>query len=194
MSILVAIYKLALKMLPSAYREQYAEPMVQTLEDMIADQHTQIAKWNVWLRTMIDVPITTARQYAQVGGANMKQAPNYAKQGMLLSALLLTPFVAAIIANSMHPLTDVWSSVGYVCIFILPVIALAIGLAVLGRLLLAHDLWSRVKDTRQLQANWILFAVPVLAFGMVLFAFGHDRVQCITKENMSKIVRCVRNS
>src|ERR1700733_11753823 len=102
---LVTIYKQALKILPIVYRDRYGEPMVRTLEDMMADQTTDRAKWIVWSRTMLDLPITTAYQYAQAGGKTMHQAPNYAKQGTILSVALLVPFFIVITLNSIHPLT-----------------------------------------------------------------------------------------
>lgn len=191
---LVIIYKQALKLLPAAYRDQYAEPMVRTLEDMIADQQTRLAKWNVWLRTMLDLPITTAYQYAQTGGNTMNQAPNYARQGTLLSGALLLPFVIVIMLNSIHPLAGSWVGVGYFSVFILPAIALLVSLTILGRLLLSHDFWTRVKSVRNLQNNWILFAVPFLAFVVVSFAFGHDSVHCLTNGHLTTIVQCVSNS
>ncbi|HSW98402.1 MAG TPA: hypothetical protein VLF71_01045 [Candidatus Saccharimonadales bacterium] len=191
---LVTIYKQALKILPLAYRDRYGRPMVRTLEDMMADQTTARAKWIVWLRTMLDLPITTAYQYAQIGGNTMRQAPHYAKQGTVVSAALLAPSVIVVTLNSIHPLTKSWGGVGYFSVFILPVIALLLGLAILGRLLLAHDLWPRLRSVKQLQNNWILIAAPILAFVMVSFAFGHDSVHCITDGQPSKIVRCVSNS
>ena len=190
----ITIYKQALKILPVVYRNRYGEPMVRTLEDMMADQITAQAKWNVWLRTMFDLPITTAYQYAQTGGKTMHQAPNYAKQGTIVSTLLLVPFIVIVTLNSIHPLTKSWIGIGYLGVFILPLVALLLGLAILVRLFIAHDLWSRLKSIKQLQNNWILFAVPILAFAMVSFAFGHDGVHCITDGHPSKIMRCVSNS
>jgi hypothetical protein len=161
--------------------------MMQTLEDMLADQPTQLARWKLWLRTMLDLPITTAYQYAQTGGATMNQAPNYAKQGTLLSAALLLPFVIVITLNIIHPFAGVWRTVEYISVFILPVVALVMGLAVLGRLLISHDLWARVKSIKQLQNNWILLAVPLLASVIVTFAFGHDSVHCVTDNPLKAI-------
>jgi amino acid permease len=194
METLVTIYKQALKVLPVAYRDRYGEPMVRTLEDMIAAQTTTAAKWNVWLRTMLDLPITTAYQYVQTGGKTMNQAPNYAKQGTMLSTVLLLPFIIVVTLNSIHPLTKSLNGLGYFSVFVLPIIALLLGLAVLGRLIAAHDLWSRLKSIKQLQNNWILLTVPILAFAMVAFAFGHDRVHCITDGHPNTIVQCIRNS
>jgi hypothetical protein len=191
---LIAIYKQALKLLPTGYRDRYGEPMVRTLEDMMSDQTTVMGQWNVWLRTMLDLPITTAYQYVQIGGNTMNQAPNYARQGTMLSAVLLVPFIVVVILNSIHPLATSLSGLGYFCVFVLPVIALLLGLAILGRLIAAHDLWSRLKSIKQLQNNWILFAVPILAFAMVSFAFGHDSAHCITDGQLNKIVQCISNS
>jgi len=194
MKVLIKIYEQAIRLLPVAYREQYAEPMVRTLEDMMTDQPTCMAQWNVWLRTMLDLPIITAYQYAQIGGTTMSHTPKYAKQGTLLSALLLLPFIIVITLNSVHPFARFWSGVGYFSIFILPVIALLLSLVILGRLLLAHNLWSQLTNIKQLQNNWILLAVPSLAFAMVLFAFGHDSVHCITDGHLNNLLECVRRS
>jgi hypothetical protein len=193
MNTLLTIYKQATRLLPAAYRDQYAEPMVQTLEDMMSGQPTRIARWKVWLRTMLDLPLTTAYQYIQIGGITMSQAPDYAKRGTLLGAVLLLPFIVAVTLNSIHPIPQHWSRMGYFSIFIMPVIALLLSLAILVRLLMANDLWSRVKDIKQLQNNWMLLMVPLLALGMALFAFGHDSVHCVTDGHMHPIVQCVLN-
>jgi hypothetical protein len=190
---LITIYKLALGLLPAVYRDHYAEPMVRTLEDMMADQPGTVAKWYVWLRTMLDLPATTMRQYIQIGGSTMGQAPNYARQGTILGAVLLLPFFIVIILNGIHPFAASWRGIGYFSVFVLPTIALLLGAAILGRLLITHDLWIRLKSIGQLQKNWMLFAVPFLAFMVVLFAFGHDSAHCLATIHPTKIVACARN-
>lgn len=194
MNVLVTIYRYALKLLPVAYRDHYAEPMLQTLKDMMTDQSSQRAKWKVWLRTMLDLPITTAYQYAETGGITMNHAPNYAKRGTIASAVLLLPFVIIVILNSIHLLTKPWNRVGYLSVFIMPAVALLLNLVILGRLLVSHDLWPRLKNIKQFQNNWILFTVPLLAFAIVLFAFGHDKAHCLADSRLNNVVQCVRNS
>jgi hypothetical protein len=192
MSGFISIYKRALIVLPSAYRDRYCEPMVQTLEDMLADQQSLIAKGRVWLHAMLDLPVTATYQYAQLGGATMNQIPNYAKQGTLVSFSLLVPFFILITINVLiHPLTNAWIGVGYFGIFILPIIALLLSVGILGRLLASKKLSLQLRSLKQIQSNWMLFAVPLLALLIVGFAFGHDSVHCVSAGNPQQITECV---
>src|SRR5689334_6196478 len=140
MSLLLNIYKQALKLLPPTYKEHYAEPMAQTLEDMLKDQPSLIGRVQIWLRALADLPITTSYQYAQEGGAAMHHVPPYAKRGTLISVALLVPFFILIAINALHPLAASWKSIGYAGVFILPVVALGFGLGLLIRLLVTKKI------------------------------------------------------
>jgi uncharacterized protein (UPF0305 family) len=188
MSLLLSTYKQALKLLPPAYRDHYAEPMIQTLEDMLKDQSSSVARAQVWLRTMADLPITASYQYIHEGGATMYHMPTYAKQGTIASSILLLPFFIFVVLNVIHPLTASWNGVGYVGVFVLPTIALILGLGLLGKLLVSKELTLSLK---QIQSNWMLFAVPILALCIVGFVLGHDRVHCITAGNPQQIMECI---
>jgi len=134
------------------------------------------------------LPITASYQYAQEGGAAMNHMPTYAKGGMLTGAVLLLPFFVLITMNVIHPLGDSLKSLGYIGVFILPVVVLGFSLSLLTQLLVTKKLSLNLK---QVQSNWVLFVVPVLALGMVIFAFGHDSVHCITAGNPHQVIRCV---
>lgn len=188
MSLLLTTYKAALKLLPPAYREHYAEPMVQTLEDMLKDELSPLARTQTWLRATADLPITASYQYAQEAGVTMNRMPTYVKQGIIFSFALLLPFFILVTINAIHPLVAVWKNIGYVGVFILPVIALVFDLGILTRLLITKKLSLSLK---QIQSNWMLFAVPLLALGIVAFAYGHDTVHCITVGSPHQIVECI---
>lgn len=188
MSLLLTTYKAALKLLPPAYREHYAEPMVRTLEDMLKDQPSPVIRMQIWSRAMVDLPITASYQYTQEGGVTMNHMPTYVKQGTIFSFVLLLPFFILVTINVIHPLMAVWKNIGYVGVFILPVIALVFDLGILIRLLITKKLFLSLK---QIQSNWMLFVAPLLALGIVVFAYGHDTVHCITAGSPHQIVECV---
>jgi hypothetical protein len=194
MSRLGTTYKQVVRLLPAAYREQYGEPMIQMLEDMLDDQPSLVAKVRVWLRAMLDLPITATYQYAQLGGATMNQLPNYAKQGTAISAVLLIPFFILVAMNAIRPFTASWRQVGYIGIFILPVIALLIGVMTVAGLLASKKLSLNAKQLRQLSTGWAVLIVPILALLIVSFAYGHDSVHCVMDGSPSKIERCISNS
>ena len=188
MPLLLNIYKQVLKLLPPTYHEHYAEPMAQTLEDMLKDQPSPVTRAQIWLRATADLVITATYQYTEEGGITMNHMPAYAKRGTLISAALLLPFFLLVTANTLHPLVAYWKSIGYVGIFILPVVALVFGVGLLIKLLAAKELSLNLK---QLQSNWVVFSVPLLALGIVIFAFGHDSVHCITAGNLHQIMECL---
>jgi hypothetical protein len=96
------IYQQLLKLYPKPYREKYAEQMVQTLSDMLEDQTSGSGKTLVWLRAYGDLPLTIISQSALALGDNfMTQTPTYIKRNGIIAALLLVPFVAAAIADSL---------------------------------------------------------------------------------------------
>ncbi|HSX00479.1 MAG TPA: hypothetical protein VLH38_05575 [Patescibacteria group bacterium] len=164
--------------------------MVQTFEDMLADQPSSTAKVYVWVRAMSNLPITIVNQYIEVGGSLMNLMPNYAKRGMLAGAFLLVPFFVLVAANVIQPFAGVWKDIGYFGVFILPVVALLIGGVTLIALIASKKFTLRIKSLLQ-PASWGVLAVPVLALLIVGFAFGHDRVQCAAKGNPDQIVECI---
>lgn len=173
------IYERALILLPRAYRDRYGQPMAQMLEDMLADQSRWTAKKWILFRAMLDLPITATQQYAQLGGATMNQLPKYAKRNTMISAGLLAPFFALVAINTVRPLEGFGRSIGYLGIFVLPVVALLVGVLTLVRLLANKRLSLDAKRLRASLPGLAMFAIPLLALIIVGFAYGHDSVHIL---------------
>lgn len=109
----------------------------------------------------------------------MNQLPTYAKRNTAIGAGLLAPFFVLVAINAVRPLEGIGKQIGYVSIFVLPLIALLVGLATLARLIAIKKLPLSIRLFRQLSAGWITLAVPLLALIIVGFAYGHDSVHIL---------------
>lgn len=184
-------YSRVLRFYPSAYRTQYGEQMLQTLADMLDNQPER--KRAIWLRTLIDLPISlTRQQLLYAGGIMNQQTPAYVKRNALWSAALLLPFIGVLIANSLdkilynHTLFNSWlwhMPVLAIWVLWLPVAALAIAFASLVTFMIQRHKSTQQSLLRQLfdiAYNWPLLITGLAALFIVTLVIGHDSVHCVT--------------
>ena len=56
------LYRLFLHLYPKSYRKQYGEQMLQTLQDMVDDQTTFEERALLWLRVMLEMPVSIIQE------------------------------------------------------------------------------------------------------------------------------------
>jgi hypothetical protein len=61
------LYTRLLLLYPAHYRRQYGEPMVQTFDDMLADEPTRLGRASLWLRALWDIPQSAVNIYITDG-------------------------------------------------------------------------------------------------------------------------------
>lgn len=63
----VGMYKKLLLIYPKQYRHQYAQPMVQTFDDMLEGEKSQLGRIAIWARTLLDLPMSAAKEHLTNG-------------------------------------------------------------------------------------------------------------------------------
>ncbi|HEX7368312.1 MAG TPA: hypothetical protein VF261_01495 [Candidatus Saccharimonadales bacterium] len=185
-----AWYAWLLRLYPKAYREKYADQMVQTLGDMLDDQPTRAGKMFVWLRIAWDLPVGIVSQNTlALGDSVSRETPGYVRQSGLLAMFLLLPFFAAVVANEMavllmgHTLYGSWlwsTPVLMAWVLVLPAIACAVAAAGFVRYVLpgrgrAASFLRRIGDIKR---TWPVVVVGLCALGIICMLFFHDSVHC----------------
>lgn len=200
------IYSRLLRLYPTDYQHQYREQMLLMLADMLDDpEQTKAA---VWLRTILDFPISVSKQQLIYTGAAMThENPNYMKRNTLLGALLLVPFPLAILVNSLTqhtlPVARNGERLLYLSAFIaLPALAFLLCAAtwlywLLNQRHTRASIWKRLLDVRH---NGLVLAVAGLGLVMALFVPFHDSAHCVTASPVHAIAhvhqtwRCIQQS
>lgn len=185
------IYSQLLKLYPQAYRQRYEQEILLAAADMLAEAPTRQARLAVRAQLAIDLPKNVGKQQLiALGEQGFTQLPNYIKYNGLVAALLLMPFVIALLANGVdkiffgHTLqeTRVWQR-PYIGLWILYFPILALLLAVGSYVAYAtqrgadakQPVLKRLLDFRHF---WPLLVTGVFAFGVLFVIFFHDSGQC----------------
>lgn len=185
------LYSKLLKLYPNKYQKEYGEQILQTTADMLDNAPNFISKLAIWSHVAIDLPVNIAKQQLQYsGGSIMSQTPTYIKRSSLISVILLIPFFAALIANSIdkvinnHTLYGSWlwkSHVIGIWVLYLPEAAFLIAM-VSYIIYLSRSTDSkhskflkRVLDIRQ---SWVILIPAFMSFGILFILAFHDVGQC----------------
>jgi hypothetical protein len=159
---------------------------------ILLDNAPSIAsKLAVWTHVVIDLPINIAKQQLQYsGGSFMSQTPTYIKRSSLISGILLIPFFAALIANSIdkvvnnHTLYGSWlwkSPVIGIWVLYLPEAAFLIAL-VSYIIYLSRNTDSKhskfLKRVLDIRRSWPILIPTLLSFGVLFIIAFHDVGQC----------------
>lgn len=186
------LYRKLLLLYPQAYREQYGDQMLQTLADMLDDAPSPAQKLSVWTRVSIDMPMSVLKQQLTYTGEVMThEMPAYIKRNAVISALLLVPFLTALIANGADkiirnntlyhswlwrmPVLGIW-------VLYLPLIATAITFASLVTLLVQRKRTQQsgwLRTLLDLRRNWPVLAVLFAGTCIVTLVQLHDTTQCV---------------
>jgi hypothetical protein len=174
---------------PAVYRREYRQQMLQTLADMLDNAPSRGQRARIWLRTIADVPPSLARQHIHnIGGIMAAEMPSYIKRNSIAGGVMLLPFFMLLTVSSVVPqhLYESWfwhSSVLWVWLVILPAAAMLLTLATFAYWAFARRKRTHISLLRSLfdvSHNWPVLAVAILGAGILLLAFGHDSVHCVT--------------
>jgi hypothetical protein len=196
------LYNKLLNLYPGAYKKRYRQEMLQTLADMLDDHETSMAV--VWARTILDLPLSAAKQQLIYTGTVMKnETPSYVKRNAAISILLLLPFFTIIFLNSLSLISTsggfALQSLLYAALVFLPLYSMTLCAATLGR-------WSRErkvgywKGFTDLRRSWLILGIGVLAFLIGIFVPFHDAPKCLNSNpikeirNLSETWHCIQNS
>lgn len=201
-------YRRLIQLYPKSYRDRFADPMLQTLADMLDNEVSGARRAAIWIRTSAELPVGLIRQNAiNLGIATMDQMPRYIKQNGLIAGLLLLPFVLALIANWLdkliynHTLYNSWLwsyPLLLTWVLILPALALVIALSSYAVYLRQSNGTSFFRTILDIRRNWPVTTVGVMATGIILMVFFHDSIHCLIHNpgylagHWGQTVSCIR--
>lgn len=188
------VYARLLRLYPPAYRAAYGTQMLQTLADMLDDSPGATRHAAIWCRLAVDFPASVAQQQIHyVGGIMAHETPRYIKRNALVGAVLLVPFMLALLANSLDTLTHgqqlynswLWRTpVLALWVLWLPLAAAVLTLLSLVTFMIQSRAQYQSGEKRGILADigvsWPLLAVALAGLFVVAAVFGHDSVHCVT--------------
>lgn len=180
------IYSKILKLYPASYQQKYGEQMLQTLADMLDDAPSPMHRGVVWLRTVLDLPVSLAQQQMHyAGNAFANETPRFVRRNALVSLVLFAPFVAIVIVNdaTAHGLYHTWLwSVGVLLtwIIVLPALGFLLSISTLFVWLAKNHKRGILKNLSDVRHNWPMTAAVLFGLGLLTLVFFHDSVHCVT--------------
>jgi len=197
----------ALRLYPAPYRSEYGQQILQTLADMLDGSKSRPERASVWLRAVVDLPVSATKQQLLLAGGIMATImPDYVKQSAVFGAVMLAPFTIFLFLDSItsHSLygSFFWRPwVVATWIVFMPAIALFATSIAFGRWIMERrqrqtGFWKSLRNWRE---NWPMLAIGVLSFGVIILAFGHDSVHCVVRNPIPAIRywhttwTCIRN-
>lgn len=185
------LYSKVLKLYPKKYQKEYGKQVLQTTADMLDDAPNTASKLAIWTRITVDLPVNITKQQLQYsGGSYMNQTPTYIKRNSIICGVLLAPFFAALIANSIdkivnnHTLYASWlwqSAVIRIWVLYLPEAAFLLA-AVSYIVYLSKNTESKhskfLKRVLDIRRSWPILIPAMLSFGVLFVLAFHDVGQC----------------
>jgi hypothetical protein len=184
-------YSKLLKLYPSEYQKQYGDQLLQTTADMLDDTSNSAKKKVIWVRVAFNLPVNVVQSQLQYEGSIMwSETPHYIKRNSMIGTLLLLPFVAALVANSLdkvinnHDLYNSWlwkTPVIQLWVLWLPEIAFALIAGTYLYFILNKKKTKRISFLKRLtdiRHYWPVIVPGVLAFGVLFILAFHDSGQC----------------
>ncbi|MGH7156676.1 MAG: hypothetical protein ACREGG_00965 [Candidatus Saccharimonadales bacterium] len=148
------------------------------------------SRLSVWIRVFIDFPLNVAKQnLIYAGGIMSQQTPYYVKRNSVIAGVLISPFFALVIVNSLinHALnfTNNWGRLALFLLVGLPAIAFILCSATFIK-------WSQTrksfwKSFFDLRRNWLMLVPGGMALLIVLFVPFHDGTHCVRGNPIQEI-------
>jgi|GEM_PF-2749751 len=92
------IYKALLHLYPKSHRKAYGQQMVQTLDDILSDQHSRYGRFGVWLRVAYELPINIIEEnFNSIGEISVNKLTKISNRQLLfgvLAVLIIGSYVA----------------------------------------------------------------------------------------------------
>ena len=181
------IYNQLLRLYPREYREHFAPQMLQTLGDMLDDQPSHFGRIGIWMRVIMDLPMSVMRQNVFALEHNLThETPGFIKRNGMVSATLLIPFIGALCANALnkvfynHSLFNSWlwsSAILKTWVLFLPMIALAIATLTYGYFVMTAK-EKRIHFRTTIRRTWPVLIPLCLACGILMLVQFHDSAHC----------------
>ena len=181
------LYRQLIKLYPKRYRARYANQIMQTLEDMLADQPNESARRLIWLQAYADLPSSIIQQHITIlGGLFMDETPSYIKTNAIIGSGLMAPFFILVASGLLHNqhLTgnQIWMLIVMICLLVLPAIAFLLNAGSYLKWLNTRsgngrpNVWGRLFDVKH---TWPMVTVGGLGLLLFLFVPFHDSAHCM---------------
>ncbi|MFI5240441.1 MAG: hypothetical protein ACHQUB_01910 [Candidatus Saccharimonadia bacterium] len=193
-------YSKLTELYPKEFKESYQQPLIATTEDMIEGAKSSKQAKKLLRASYLDLPISIASEHFKVmENILMHKTPLYIKRNGLIAGLLLLPFVAALLANSVdkvlynHTLYHSWLwSFPYLRLWVVyfPTLALIItGISFVTYLAQerSKQQTSLVKLFFDVRQNWPITLTGALALFVILALFFHDDAFCVVQNPISTL-------
>jgi hypothetical protein len=171
-STVLALYRNLLRLYPRAYRNEYEEEMLQTMESMLADASTRSERAKLLWRACTDYVISLTRQNVIAFEDATPGMPHYVKQSSLLSTSLVLPFfiictyncITQYILKHSVPLARLEAKTWVIYCILLP--SIAFGIVMLAgiknlQIQLQRNGNELMKRHGSITYDWILLSIPV---------------------------------
>lgn len=185
------LYSKLLAFYPKEYREQYGEQLLQTTADMLDEVNIPGSKLAIWTRVAIDLPFNIFQTQVQYAGGTMwNETPHYIKRNSLIGMVMLLPFMAALIANSLdkiinnHTLYASWLwklPILRFWVLWLPEASFAFVAGTYIYFLAERNKSQQtnlIKRIGDIKRSWPIVVPGILAFGILFILAFHDSGQC----------------
>jgi hypothetical protein len=181
------VYGQLLRLYPRQYREKYANQMLQTLDDMVADQPTVATKNLTKAKAYTDLPFSILQQnYAAVTTSYFNDTPDDARRASVIGVLLMVPPLLIILTDATEKsrLVDsrVWVGALTIGLLVLPAVGFAINA-------LTYLAWLFQRDSSQksslknrlfnVKCAWPVLVVGCMSLALCLGVLFHDSVHCL---------------
>jgi ABC-type multidrug transport system permease subunit len=193
---LLKLYAHLLKLYPDHYQTSYKAGMIQTMEDIVANESRSRSMF-ILLREGIITPVNALEQYAIDFSHHRHVKPGTIVT--LIAVLLLTPFFISIIIDEIteftvgghlyntwfwsRPLLEVW-------IVFLPFICLALSLSTYVVSLCRHIQKER-RVNPFAKRYWLILSTIILSAGILVLVMFHDSASCWSRQtNITNVLTC----
>jgi hypothetical protein len=167
-------YRLLLRLYPRAYREEYGEEMLTTLQAMYSEVKTPAAKRQLTVRILKDYLLSLSHESLYATGSSFHEAPSSIKRDFAISAGLVAPFslifiynITSLVLHHSVSLSNLESHTWVIYSIVLPVFGLVLSIktcfsGVYGQLL-RHE-WRQALNV--FFKNWLFLGliVAIVAF------------------------------
>jgi hypothetical protein len=85
-------YRILVKLYPKAYRQEYEEEMLTTLQEMLSSAESSTEKRQLFFRTLKDYFLSLTQQSLLATENSFNDAPGYVKRDISISSCLVAPF------------------------------------------------------------------------------------------------------
>ncbi len=199
-------YSKLLNLYPQVYKDRYAHEMLQTMADMLDEPNAN--KFAIWVWTSVDLLLSITKQQVQyAGGIFMNETPKYLNVTGAISGLLVMPFIAALVANSLDRVINnhtlyhswVWSTpVIKFWVLYLPITALFIAAVSYLVYFIRQKRTPLLKRLLDIKHSWPIIIPAVFALGILFVLAFHDSVHCVSGNpfheisNYHQTLQCIK--